>query len=257
MAAQAKPPPSKDRDNTVSLWTGCVRMEGKFANQVENDGIEPSKFLQEMYDAVKSRVDPDFHMGDKLGNMFAMDGIPETYNACIDKFNLQVKKGAHQHLMFVFMIQSTHPCLGVIKNACFHVVLKQPNLYLHAHPFSPEKLALGLVGFILGVNIHYHSPEKQHTKIQMEIQRCWWWDKLDDGAKSIWKNCFKSSKTGSDVIPDFFIAAKLVKACNALLRRAMASANALLVVMTPLEHIRAMMSILLEEVFAPPEDDCL
>eukprot|EP00980_Cylindrotheca_fusiformis_P013733 scaffold3531_cov183-Cylindrotheca_fusiformis.AAC.2 len=205
-----------------------------------------------MYDAVKSRVDPDlFRMGDKAGNMVAMDGIPETYNECIDKFNLQVaKKGTHQHLMFVFMIQSTRPPLSMIKNTCFHV-LKQHNLYLHSHPFSLEKLDVGSVGFILGANARYHSPEKQRFRMKMAIER--WWRELDDGGgKALWKNRFKSTKDGPDVIPDFFITAKSVQARDSL-GRELASASALLV-MTPLEHIQAM-STLLEEVFAPDDKD--
>eukprot|EP00980_Cylindrotheca_fusiformis_P016786 scaffold5063_cov82-Cylindrotheca_fusiformis.AAC.1 len=71
-----------------------------------------------------------------MGNMFAMDGIPETYNECIEKFNLQVaKKGTHQHLMFVFMIQTSRP-LGVIKSACFPV-LKQHNRSISMRTPSP------------------------------------------------------------------------------------------------------------------------
>eukprot|EP00980_Cylindrotheca_fusiformis_P029006 scaffold22695_cov90-Cylindrotheca_fusiformis.AAC.1 len=147
------------------------------------------------------------------------------------------------------MIQSTRP-LSVIKNACFHV-LKQHNLYLHhAHPFSPEKLDVGSVGFILGA-AHYHSPgEKQRFRMKMAIER--WWRELDDSGKALWKNRFKLTKDGPDVIPDFFITAKSVQARDSLSRE-LASASALLV-MTPLEHIRAM-STLLEEVFAAPDDE--
>eukprot|EP00980_Cylindrotheca_fusiformis_P000983 scaffold266_cov83-Cylindrotheca_fusiformis.AAC.1 len=184
-----------------------------------------------------------------MGNMFAMDGIPETYNECIEKFNLQVaKKGTHQHLMFVFMIQTSRP-LGVIKSACFPV-LKQHNLYFHAHPFSPDKLDVGSVGFILGANARYHSPETQRNDMKSVIRR--WWEKLDTGTRDLWKTRFKTTKDDETAIPDFFIAAKSVKGRDTL-GREMASANAFLV-MTPLEHIRAM-SALLEKVFAPQEEE--
>eukprot|EP00980_Cylindrotheca_fusiformis_P006465 scaffold1377_cov126-Cylindrotheca_fusiformis.AAC.10 len=245
-AAPPRAPP--DRSNGVSLWKGLVRIEGKFAKKVENR-IETVKFIQEIYESIRSNADPNFRMGDKEGNMFSMDGIPETYDACIEMFNLKViDKGNHQHLMFVMTFESAK-LIGNLKSACFPV-LKRHNLYMHPHPFPAEKLDVGSAGFILGANARLHSPQEQKARIRNVLFQ--WW--LDQPIESIaqWKERFQSDKEGTDIIPDFFVSAKVAKGRD-VAGRETASASAFLV-MTHTKRINAFSS-LMETVFAPPDGD--
>eukprot|EP00980_Cylindrotheca_fusiformis_P002096 scaffold473_cov132-Cylindrotheca_fusiformis.AAC.1 len=244
-AAPPKAPP--DRSNDASLWKGLVRVEGQFANQVKNR-IETSKFTQEVYESIKMNVDSDFRMGDKDGNMFSMDGIPETYAGFTERFNLKViDKGTHQHLMMVMMFESTKT-FGALKSGCFKV-LKRHNLYLHPHPFPAEKIDVGSAGFILGANARLHSPQEQKARIRNVIFQ-WWMDQPIEVVAQ-WKERFQSDKEGTDIIPDFFVNAKVAKGRDVFGREA-AAAGAFLV-MTPTRHIKAF-SDLLEVIFKPGEN---
>eukprot|EP00980_Cylindrotheca_fusiformis_P005986 scaffold1281_cov88-Cylindrotheca_fusiformis.AAC.3 len=194
-------------------------------------------------------ADPNFRMGDKEGNMFSMDGIPETYDACIEKFNLKViDKGNHQHLMFVMMFESAK-LIGSLKSACFPV-LKRHNLYLHPHPFPAEKLDVGSTGFILGANARLHSPQEQKARIRNVLFQ-WWLDQPIEVVAE-WKERFRSDLEGTDIIPDFFVNAKVAKGRD-VAGRETASAGAFLV-MTQAKHINAFSS-LMSKVFTPDEDD--
>eukprot|EP00980_Cylindrotheca_fusiformis_P020846 scaffold7835_cov53-Cylindrotheca_fusiformis.AAC.1 len=236
-----------DRSNNASLWKGLVRVEGRFANKVKNR-IETSKFIQEMYESIKSNADPDFRMGDKDGNMFSMDGIPETYAEFTQRFNLQViDKGSHQHLMLVATFESTK-IFGTLKSGCFKV-LKRHNLYLHPHPFPAEKIDVGAAGFILGANARYHSPQEQKARLRNVVFQ--WWMEQPVEVTAQWKERFQSDKEGTDVIPDFFVNAKVAKGRDVFGRDA-AAASAFLV-MSPAKTIKAFSS-LLETVFKPGEN---
>eukprot|EP00980_Cylindrotheca_fusiformis_P021802 scaffold8641_cov85-Cylindrotheca_fusiformis.AAC.1 len=236
-----------DRSNNASLWKGLVRVEGRFANKVKNR-IETSKFIQEMYESIKSNADPDFRMGDKDGNMFSMDGIPETYAEFTQRFNLQViDKGSHQHLMLVATFESTK-IFGTLKSGCFKV-LKRHNLYLHPHPFPAEKIDVGAAGFILGANARYHSPQEQKARLRNVVFQ--WWMEQPVEVIAQWKERFQSDKEGTDVIPDFFVNAKVAKGRDVFGRDA-AAASAFLV-MSPAKTIKAFSS-LLETVFKPGEN---
>jgi hypothetical protein len=57
----------------VSLLTGLVKFDGRFANLVQNP-IEVPEFLHKIYITLQ-RADPMFQMGDKNGHIMPMDAI--------------------------------------------------------------------------------------------------------------------------------------------------------------------------------------
>ncbi len=116
----------EETSRPVSLHTGLVKFDGRFENRVQNP-IEVPEFLHKLYITLK-RIDPLFQMGDKNGTIMAMDAIPDNYNGCKAKFNLQVlAKRDHQHLMFAVTFNSTKP-FGVLKRAAI-ALLKRNSLY--------------------------------------------------------------------------------------------------------------------------------
>jgi hypothetical protein len=113
-------------------------------------------------------------MGDKEGNIISMDAIPDTFNGCKEKFNLQViKKRDHQHLMFVVSFSLTK-ILGILKKAAMNW-LQRNSLYMNRHALAASTLDVGKAGFIPGAIPRFHSPSQQKELMITEIQ-AWWLD---------------------------------------------------------------------------------
>jgi hypothetical protein len=86
-----------------------------------------------------------FQMGDKEGNMMSQDAIPDNYDGCVEKFNLQevIPKCDHQHLMSVVSFSSTKT-LGVLKKASnFRLLNRAGQLLKVLHPYEIEAWETG------------------------------------------------------------------------------------------------------------------
>jgi hypothetical protein len=91
------------------------------------------------------RYEPMFQMGDKEGNMMSQDAIPDNYDGCVEKFNLQevIPKCDHQHLMSVVSFSSTKT-LGVLKKASnFRLLNRAGQLLKVLHPYEIEAWETG------------------------------------------------------------------------------------------------------------------
>jgi hypothetical protein len=236
-----------ETNQQVSMLTGLVKFDGKFANRVQNS-LELPKFLHELYETLK-RVDPLFQMGDQQGNAISIDALPDTFDACVGRFNLQVvDKRDHQHVMFVVNFDSKKT-IGVLKKAAIEL-LKRNSLYMNRHPLSSSTLDVATSGWILGAHPRYHSPTVQQQMIEAAIQA--WWVKASDDDKSQWGKRFNTDpKHNHFDTPNFFLNARAIRARDETGRNIHEAA---FLVVSPITTINALTD-LLEEVFQPTEDD--
>jgi hypothetical protein len=192
----------------VSLHTGLVKFDGRFANRVQNP-IEVPEFLHKLYLKLQ-RADPTFQMGDKHGKVMPMDAIPDSYNGCMEHFNLQVlPKKDHQHLMFVVTFHSTKP-LGVLKRSAMDL-LKRNHLFMNRHALDAATLDVATIGWLLGAHPRYHSPTLQQTMMEemMEV----WWATSSKAIKQQWGQRFDAADKDDNLkIPEFFINARAITA---------------------------------------------
>jgi hypothetical protein len=232
--------------NAVSLLNGLVRFDGKFANQVQNP-IEVPEFLHKLYITLK-RIDPMFQMGDSSGTFMAMDAIPNNYNGCKEKFNLQVlPKGDHQHLMFAVNFTSMKP-FGTLKRAAIDL-LKRNSLFMNRHALDASILDVTTTGWILGAQPRFHSPTTQKERMMDEITL--WWEYCPPSVRRLWENRIDKDPDGNMMIPDFYIIARSVRARDGNGHTITESA---FLVVAPIKNIKTLTD-LLEEVFQPTDDD--
>jgi hypothetical protein len=231
--------------NAVSLLNGLVKFDGKFANQVQNP-IEVPEFLHKLYITLK-RIDPLFQMGDKNGTFMAMDAIPDNYNGCKAKFNLQVlAKRDHQHLMFAVTFNSTKP-FGVLKRAAI-ALLKRNSLYMNRHALDAAILDVTTTGWILEAHPRFHSPTVQ--KERMEAEMTAWWEHSTPEIRQQWGTRLDSDPDGDLEIPDFYINARSVRARDGIGHTIQEVA---FLVVAPIKDIK-MLNDLFEQVFRPHDD---
>jgi hypothetical protein len=231
-----------DASDHVSLSTGLVRFDGRFANRVQNP-VEVPKFLQKLHERLR-QIDPEFQMGDKDGNVMSMDAIPDTFDGCKDKFNLQViTKRDHQHLMFVVSLSSTKT-LGILKKAAM-TWLQRNSLYMNRHALAASTLDVGKAGFILGANPRFHSPSQQKELMMTEIQA--WWTSAAPEARRNWNGRLTADSEDKLQVPPFFVNARANKGRNS---EGMNVQEAAFLIMVPTQQIN-LLTDLLEEVFHP------
>ena len=156
-----------DDPQRESVRKGLVKFDGKFANQVQNP-LEVPKFLQNLHCRLLL-IDPTFQLGDKDGKPMAAAAIPNTYQGCVDKFNLTVvQKRNHQHLMFVTTFMSTKT-FGTLKNASMDW-LRRHNLFMNRHALDAETLDVAIAGWILRAHPRYHSPDQQRILMEKRFR---------------------------------------------------------------------------------------
>jgi hypothetical protein len=238
---------SVDEDsNQVSMLTGLVKFDGKFANRVQNP-VEVPEFLHKLYIKLQ-RVDPTFQMGDKSGTIMAMDAIPDTLNECIDKFNLQViSKRDHQHLMFVVTFVSKK-AMSVLKNASMDL-LRRNNLFMNRHALDAAVLDVAIAGWIFGAHPRYHSPTVQKSMMEEHMHN--WWDRIPNESRRQWATRLNIEPKEKLAIPEFFLNARAIKANDG---SGQTTHESTLLVMAAAKTSKLLVD-LMEEVFQPMEEE--